>query len=194
MNELFMPIGLIVLAYLLGSISAAIITCKAMRLKDPRIVGSNNPGATNVKRIGGNKAAAITLLGDALKGLIAVLIVKAITDDILIISLVAVASFLGHLYPVFFQFKGGKGVATAFGALLGLSWITGVAAIATWLLVALGLKLSSFAALVAFALLPIYMYFIEGNQIMTIATVFISVLLFWRHRENIKRIVEGTEG
>jgi glycerol-3-phosphate acyltransferase PlsY len=194
MNELFMPIGLIVLAYLLGSISAAIITCKAMRLKDPRIVGSNNPGATNVKRIGGNKAAAITLLGDALKGLIAVLIVKAITDDILIISLVAVASFLGHLYPVFFQFKGGKGVATAFGALLGLSWITGVAAIATWLLVALGLKLSSFAALVAFALLPIYMHFIEGNQIMTIATVFISVLLFWRHRENIKRIVEGTEG
>jgi glycerol-3-phosphate acyltransferase PlsY len=165
-----------------------------MGLKDPRIVGSNNPGATNVKRLGGNKAAAITLLGDALKGLIAVLITKAITDDILIISLVAVASFLGHLYPVFFQFKGGKGVATAFGALLGLSWITGGAAIATWLLVALGLKLSSFAALVAFALLPIYMHFIEGNQIMTIATVFISVLLFWRHRENIKRIVEGTEG
>ena len=194
MNELFMPIGLIVLAYLLGSISAAIITCKAMRLKDPRIVGSNNPGATNVKRIGGNKAAAITLLGDALKGLIAVLIAKAITDDILIISLVAVASFLGHLYPVFFQFKGGKGVATAFGALLGLSWITGGAAIATWLLVALGLKLSSFAALVAFALLTIYMHFIEGNQIMTIATVFISVLLFWRHKEDIKRIVEGTEG
>ncbi len=193
MNETLIFAGLILMAYLLGSISAAIITCKVMGLPDPRTTGSNNPGATNVKRLGGNKAAAITLAGDMLKGLIAVLIARLVTQDTLIISLVAMASFLGHLYPVFFQFKGGKGVATALGALLGLSWMAGVAAIATWLLVAFGLKMSSFAALVTFALLPLYVYFVEANLIMTGAVLFISILLFWRHKENIKRILDGSE-
>lgn len=193
MNVNLIYAGLVLLAYLLGSISAAIITCKMMGLPDPRTTGSNNPGATNVKRVGGNKAAAITLAGDMLKGLIAVMLAKLVTQDVLIISLVAVASFLGHLYPVFFQFKGGKGVATALGALIGLSWMSGVAAIATWLIVAFGLKMSSFAALVTFALLPIYIYFVESNWVMTLAVVFISLLLFWRHKENIKRIIDGTE-
>ncbi len=193
MNPILLDIVLIGFAYLLGSISAAIITCRLLGLKDPRTEGSKNPGATNVKRIGGNKAAAITLTGDMLKGLLAVLLARFFTHDVLIISLVAIASFLGHLYPLFFQFKGGKGVATALGALLGLSWLSGLAAIATWLVVAFGLKLSSFAALVTFALLPFYIYLIEGNPVLTGAIIFISVLLFWRHRENIRRIINGTE-
>ena len=193
MNPALLDIALIVFAYLLGSISAAIITCRLLGLKDPRTEGSKNPGATNVKRIGGNKAAAITLTGDMLKGLLAVLFARLFTDDVQIISLVAIASFLGHLYPLFFQFKGGKGVATALGALLGLSWLSGLAAIATWLVVAFGLRLSSFAALVTFALLPFYLHFIEGDPILTAAITFISILLFWRHRENIKRIIAGTE-
>jgi len=160
---------LIVLAYLLGSISAAIITCKLMGLPDPRTVGSNNPGATNVLRHGGKKAAAITLLGDGLKGLIPVLLGKAfgLTETWLII--IGIAAFLGHLYPVFYQFKGGKGVATAIGVFLGVNIWGGLAFVATWLVMAKGFKISSLAALIATALSPVYFWVLSnGNGWLTL--------------------------
>ena len=184
---------LVLMSYLLGSISAAIITCKVMGLPDPRTLGSNNPGATNVLRIGGKKAAAITLIGDMLKGVIPVLIAMLFTAEILTLALVATAAFLGHLYPVFFGFKGGKGVATAFGAITAISWPVGVAMLLTWLTVAYGLKLSSLSALVAAVLAPFYFWWLSGSDILIIMGSFISVLLIWRHRSNIKRLIEGTE-
>ena len=194
------PISTIVLtavltiaAYLIGSISTAIITCKVMGLPDPRTEGSNNPGATNVLRIGGKKAAAFTLIGDMLKGLLPVLVAVAFKSDDLTLALVACAAFLGHLYPVFFGFKGGKGVATAFGAILGVSWPVSLAMLVTWLTVAYGLKISSMSALVTAALAPFYFWWLSGSSTLIIMAVFISILLVWRHRSNIKRILQGTE-
>ena len=184
---------LILLAYLSGSISAAILTCKVMGLPDPRTLGSNNPGATNVLRIGGKKAAIYTLLGDTLKGLIPVLLAKTLGSDELTLALVASAAFLGHLYPVFFGFRGGNGVATAFGAILGINWMVALAVAATWLLVAYGMKISSLSALVAAALAPFYFWWLDGSLTYIIMGVFISVLLIWRHRSNIKKLIEGTE-
>ncbi len=189
----FTSISLIVFAYLLGSVSAAIIICKLMGLPDPRTQGSNNPGATNVMRIGGKKAAAITLLGDMLKGLVPVLLARWFTDNELTLALVAVAAFLGHLYPLFFGFKGGKGVATSLGAILGVSWPVALAMIVTWLIVAYGFKISSMAALVASALSPFYFWYFSGSTTYMIMGTFIAVLLIWRHRSNIQRLLEGTE-
>ncbi len=186
-------ISLVVFAYFMGSLSAAIITCKLMGLPDPRTQGSNNPGATNVMRIGGKKAAVFTLLGDMLKGLVPVLVARWFNSDDLTLALVAVAAFLGHLYPVFFGFKGGKGVATSLGALLGVSWPVALAMIATWLLVAYGFKISSMAALVASALSPFYFWWFSGSTIYIIMSTFISILLIWRHRSNIQRLLAGTE-
>ncbi len=185
--------ALIITAYLFGSISAAIIVCKIMALPDPRTQGSNNPGATNVLRIGGKKAAAITLMTDMLKGFIPVLVAVLLNSDEVTLALVAIAAFLGHLYPVFFGFKGGKGVATALGVFLALSWPVALAMILTWLLVAYGLKISSMSALVASALSPFYFWWLNGSNIFIIMSFFITVLLFWRHRTNIKRLLEGTE-
>ncbi len=186
-------ISLIIFAYLLGSVSAAIITCKVMGLPDPRTTGSNNPGATNVMRIGGKKAALITLLGDMLKGLLPVLIARLFTAEELTLAVVAVAAFLGHLYPVFFGFKGGKGVATSLGAIAGVSWPVALAMIATWLIVAYGFKISSMAALVASALSPFYFWWFSGSMTYMITGTFIAILLIWRHRSNIQRLLEGTE-
>ncbi len=180
-------------AYLFGSISAAIITCKVMGLPDPRTQGSNNPGATNVLRLGGKKAAAITLFGDMLKGLIPVLIAVLLKSDDLTLALVATAAFLGHLYPVFFAFKGGKGVATAFGVILGVSWPVALAMLLTWLTVAYGLKISSLSALVTAVLAPFYFWWLSGSNVFIIMGAFISMLLIWRHRTNIKKLLEGTE-
>jgi glycerol-3-phosphate acyltransferase PlsY len=185
--------ALIITAYLFGSVSAAIIVCKVMALPDPRTQGSNNPGATNVLRIGGKKAAAITLVADMLKGFIPVLVAILLNSDELTLALVAIAAFLGHLYPAFFGFKGGKGVATALGVFLALSWPVALAMILTWLLVAYGLKISSMSALVASALSPFYFWWLNGSNIFIIMSFFITVLLFWRHRTNIKRLLEGTE-
>ena len=148
MNLTLLDSGLIVLAYLFGSVSTAIIVCKVMGLPDPRSQGSNNPGATNVLRIGGKKAAAITLFGDALKGVIPVFIAKFTASNDAALALVGMAAFLGHLYPIFFQFKGGKGVATAFGVLATISWPTGLCLLASWLLIAKVFKISSLAALI----------------------------------------------
>src|SRR5512145_106507 len=148
-------IALVLVAYLLGSLSTAIILCRLMGLPDPRTQGSGNPGATNVLRFGGKKLAAFTLLGDMLKGLLPVVVASFITDNATVLALVAMAAFLGHLYPVFFGFRGGKGVATALGVLLGLSWQVGLAVLVTWVVMALVFRISSLSALIAALLSPL---------------------------------------
>lgn len=188
-----LDIALIIAAYLLGSLSAAIITCKLMGLPDPRTQGSNNPGATNVLRVGGKKAAAITLFGDAIKGVIPVAAAQFFTTSPLILALVALAAFLGHLYPVFFGFRGGKGVATAFGAFVALAWPVGLALLSTWLIVAKVFKISSLSALVAASLSPLYMWLLAPEKEFMIVSIVIAVLLIWRHRSNIRNLLSGTE-
>ncbi len=180
-------------AYLIGSVSSAIIVCRLMGLPDPRGQGSGNPGATNVMRIGGKKAAAITLAGDALKGLLPVLLAKFIAVPNLLLAAVVFAAFLGHLYPIFFGFKGGKGVATSFGVSLGVSWILGLAAVITWLSVYKISKISSLSALIAATLVPLYAWFITADFYLTCVFSLISVILLWRHSANIKRLLAGEE-
>lgn len=191
--SLFIPATIAAtLAYLLGSISAAILTCRLMGLPDPRDSGSGNPGATNVLRVGGKLPAALTLLGDALKGFLPVLLTGIIIPHPPTLALVALAAFLGHLYPVFFDFRGGKGVATALGALFGLSLQIGLLAVASWLAICLAFRMSSFAALLTFALVPLY--FLTGGQTaFALVYVVIAGFLYYSHRENIKRILAGTE-
>jgi glycerol-3-phosphate acyltransferase PlsY len=184
---------LIPAAYLIGSVSSAIIVCRLMGLDDPREQGSGNPGATNVMRIGGKKAAAITLFGDALKGLIPVLIAKSLGVDTLLLALVVIAAFLGHLYPIFFGFKGGKGVATTLGLTLGVTWLLGLAVLATWFAVYKISKISSLSALVAAVLTPAYVWFIVGDKNLLVVFVLISVVLLWRHKSNIQRLIAGDE-
>ncbi|MDZ7804760.1 glycerol-3-phosphate 1-O-acyltransferase PlsY [Thiohalophilus sp.] len=186
--------SLIAGAYLLGSLSSAIIVCKLAGLPDPRGTGSGNPGATNVLRLGSKRAAAITLLGDMLKGLLPVLLAVTLQVSPLVLGLVGFAAFVGHLYPVFFQFKGGKGVATLLGVLFGFSFWVGLATAATWLFIAKGLKISSLSALVAMALAPVYTWLILGPAWeLVIASAAMAVLSFWRHRSNIARLVKGEE-
>ena len=180
-------------AYLMGSLSTAIIVCKLMGLPDPRTEGSQNPGATNVLRFGGKKAAAITLAGDALKGLIPVLIGYAFQQSVANLGIIGFAAFLGHLYPVFFSFRGGKGVATAFGAIMGISWMVGLAVLATWLLMAKVFKISSLAALTAACLAPLYFWLIEANLPLLITSLAMSAMLIFRHRSNIKNLLKGRE-
>lgn len=185
---------LIVAGYMAGSLSAAIITCRLMGLPDPRTLGSKNPGATNVLRVGGKKAAAITLLGDAIKGVIPVVVAQIMQQPPLILSLVALAAFLGHLYPVFFNFRGGKGVATFFGVLLAMTWQVGLATIATWLIMAKLFKISSLSALTAATLTPFYMWWLRPEKEFIIVSIVISAILLWRHRSNIRNLIAGTEG
>jgi len=187
-------------AYLLGSLSSAIIVCRLMGLADPRQAGSGNPGATNVKRLYGSKPAAIALLGDLLKGFVPVLLANQLGADELWVILIGLASFLGHLYPVFFGFKGGKGVATMLGVMFGLSLPIGLAVAGTWLFVAKVLKVSSLSALVATALAPFYIYLLtatssESGAQMTWVTIttLMTIMLFWRHRSNIERLLKGEE-
>lgn len=189
-----LDLAIIVGAYLLGSISSAIIVCRLMGLPDPRTEGSNNPGATNVLRIGGKKAAAITLLGDSLKGVVPMLVCHALDRSEAVFALAAVAAFLGHLYPVFFGFRGGKGVATALGVQFGLYWMFGAAVGATWLFMAKVAKISSLAALISMALAPVYLWFLWPSVELLAMQLFITVLLFWRHRSNIRKLLDGTEG
>ena len=194
MTETLINTGLIIFAYLLGSISSAILVCKLMGLPDPRTQGSNNPGATNVLRIGGKKAAAITLFGDMLKGFIPVAIAHFLTTSDLIFALTASAAFLGHLYPVFFAFKGGKGVATALGLQFGLQWQIGLVVAAIWLFMAKGLKISSLAALVSMALAPVVVWWFWPSTELITMQIIITVILFWRHRSNIQNLISGQEG
>lgn len=185
---LFVPV-----AYLIGSISSAIITCRLMGLPDPREQGSGNPGATNVMRIGGKKAAGITLLGDLLKGLLPVYAASMQGVSAELLALTGLAAFTGHLYPVFFGFKGGKGVATSIGVLLGFSWLLGLAFVATWLLIYKFGKISSLSALCASLLSPVYAWFLVGNQAFVAASAVMMVILLWRHRSNIQRLLSGQE-
>lgn len=180
-------------AYLIGSISSAIIICRLMGLPDPRAQGSGNPGATNVMRIGGKKAAGITLLGDLLKGLIPVYGANLYGVSPELLAAAGMAAFFGHLYPLFFGFKGGKGVATSIGVLLGFSWPLGIAFIVTWLAIYKLGKISSLSALIASALTPLYAWFIVGNVALVGATVAMTVMLLWRHKSNIQRLLAGAE-
>jgi glycerol-3-phosphate acyltransferase PlsY len=189
-----LDIILIITAYLLGSISSAIITCRMMGLPDPRTIGSRNPGATNVLRTGNKKAAAVTLVGDFLKGLLPVLIGLALGAEPLVLALIGMAAFLGHLYPIFFGFQGGKGVATALGVILGLSWPVAVAALLTWLLMAKVFKISSLSALTAALLTPLYCWLLTPQIEYIILFSLLSLLLIWRHRSNIRNLVSGAEG
>ncbi len=184
---------LIAVAYLLGSISTAIITCKIMGLPDPRSKGSSNPGATNVYKIAGKKAAAVTLAGDVFKGLVPIVLGRVLGLNEMVLSFIALAAFLGHLYPLFFNFKGGKGVATAFGVILGLNVVVAAALLATWLLVLKLFKISSLSALVTALFTPLYFYFIDGSFYFTVMSGVLSLFLIVRHRSNIKNIIEGIE-
>lgn len=180
-------------AYLIGSVSSAILVCNLMGLEDPRNQGSGNPGATNVMRIGGKKAAAITLIGDALKGLIPVSLALYLNVSSLQLACVMLAAFLGHLYPVFFKFKGGKGVATSFGISLGLNWLLGIIVSSTWLLIYKISKVSSLSALIAAMLTPLYVWLLIKDIYIVAAFILISSILLWRHRSNIERLIKGEE-
>lgn len=184
---------LIPFAYLVGSISSAIIVCRLMGLPDPREQGSGNPGATNVMRIGGKKAAAITFLGDFLKGLLPVLAAKFIGAPSILLAFVGLAAFIGHLYPVFFGFKGGKGVATSAGVLLGFDLFIGGAFLLTWISVYKLGKISSLAALTASTLAPIYAWFLTEDPVLTIAALIMTGFLLWRHESNIRRLLNKEE-
>jgi glycerol-3-phosphate acyltransferase PlsY len=188
-----LQLALIVFAYLLGSLSTAIITCRLMGLPDPRTLGSKNPGATNVLRFGGKKAAAVTLFGDFLKGLLPVLLGLALQMDPQTLALIALAAFLGHLYPLFFGFQGGKGVATALGVILGLSWQVALAAVLTWVVMAKVFRISSLSALIAAVLTPLYCWLLAPQQEFIILLLVVSVLLIWRHRSNIRNLLSGSE-
>ena len=190
---------LIPLAYALGSISFAVVVSKAMGLPDPYTHGSKNPGATNVLRTGNKLAAVLTLLGDAAKGWVAVTIARAVLGDPasesnnMLLGLVTIAVFLGHLYPIFHGFKGGKGVATAAGILFAISWVLGLATLGTWLIVAFFMRYSSLAALSAATFAPLYFTFLFGVQPMSLAILVMSLLLIYRHRRNIRNLMNGTE-
>jgi len=192
---------LIPIAYLIGSVSFAVVVSKCMRLPDPHSYGSGNPGATNVLRTGNKLAAVLTLIGDALKGYIAVMLARIILGDTSLSSTmsswvlcgVVIAVFLGHLFPIFHGFKGGKGVATACGILFGINWILGAAALSTWIIVAMFMRYSSLAALAAAVFGPIYFVFLFGFQPIGVALLVVCLLLIWRHRSNIQNLMNGTE-
>ena len=201
MNYVY-SITAVIAAYLIGSLSFAVIVSRLMGLNDPRSYGSKNPGATNVLRSGNKAAAVATLLLDALKGWLPVVLVKWLGADYGLgggtVAAVGLTAFLGHLYPVFFGFKGGKGVATAAGVLIGVSWVLGLATLATWLIVAYFSRYSSLASLAAAVFSPLYYLFgdraawyVDKRIVMTL--VVISALLIYRHRENINKLLKGTE-
>ena len=190
---MLLSIATVLAAYLLGSVSTAIVVCRLSGLPDPRSQGSRNPGATNVLRTGRKGAAIITLLGDSLKGLVPVLVAHALGLEPAWVAAVALAAFLGHLYPVYHGFQGGKGVATALGVLLGLNAFVGLATLATWLVVAALARISSLAALTAATLTPVYTHLLTGEFWYTIATVLLALLVYWRHRANVGRLLAGEE-
>lgn len=209
MQLLIVSLGMVLASYLIGSISSAILVSRAFGLPDPRTVGSNNPGSTNVLRVGGKLPAFFTLLGDSLKGFIPVYAAKLYIYSLvlpkaivlmgfkivnyphLIVSAVFLAAILGHLYPIFFKFKGGKGVATALGGLLGLKWVLGLGALGIWILTLCLSGYSALSALAASAFMPVMAYKMAPEYDLVILVV--SVLIFWRHRVNIQNLLKGTE-
>ncbi len=190
---MLITLSLIITAYLLGSISAAILVCKLLGIGDPREQGSNNPGATNVLRIGGKKAAVLTLAGDLLKGLIPVLVGHYFNQFPFYLGLIGFAAFLGHLYPIFFHFRGGKGVATALGVLIGLHYLIGLTVVGVWLLVAAISRYSSLSALVSMFFAPAIVWWYHKSWDLAVVILVMSSLLFWRHRSNIRDLWTGKE-
>jgi glycerol-3-phosphate acyltransferase PlsY len=189
--------AIVIGAYLLGSISFAVVVSRAFRLPDPHEYGSGNPGATNVLRTGNKAAAVLTLLGDGLKGWLAVFLagmaVAALDAPAWVVAAAALAVFVGHLYPVFHGFAGGKGVSTVAGIVYALDWRLGLVLMATWLVMAVGFRISSLAALTAAVVMPIGGFYFFGNSPAAWVLVVIAVLLFWRHRTNIRQLLEGKE-
>ena len=190
-------LAFVVVAYLLGSISFAVVTSRMFGLPDPHSYGSRNPGATNVLRTGNRKAAILTVVGDAAKGWLAVFLAQTLGPSFGVadwtLPAVVIAVFLGHLFPVFHRFAGGKGVATAAGIVFALHWPLGLALGVLWLVMVFGFKISSLAALTTAALLPPGAFYVFGNSPLAWATVAIAVLLFWRHRTNIRQLISGSE-
>ncbi|MDR3390958.1 MAG: glycerol-3-phosphate 1-O-acyltransferase PlsY [Sulfuriferula sp.] len=193
-----MAVAVVVLAYLLGSLSFAVLVSRAFGLPDPRSHGSGNPGATNMLRTGRKSAAVLTLLGDMAKGWLAVSLAGYLSARYQlpewVIYAAAVAVFLGHLYPVFFGFKGGKGVATAVGVLFAISPWLGLVCLLTWIAVFAITRISSLAALIAAAVAPLFGYYLLGDVVALAALSVLTVLIFWRHRANIRRLLSGEEG
>ncbi len=183
----------VAVGYLSGSVSSAVVVCRLWGLPDPRTTGSRNPGATNVLRVGGKRAAVVTLLGDVVKGWLPVVLVQWAGGDALVAAMTGLAAFLGHLYPLFFGFQGGKGVATAFGVMTGLHWGVGLLLLATWLAVAAVTRISSLSALVAAVLAPFYVYWLVGEWSAVTLVTIMAVLLIWRHRGNVERLIRGEE-
>jgi len=190
---MLLPVALVVTGYVCGSLASAIIVCRLSGLPDPRSGGSGNPGATNVLRLAGKRAALLTLAGDALKGVIPVLAARFLVDDPVVLAGTALAAFLGHLYPLFFRFKGGKGVATTFGVVAALAWPVALAMAGTWLVIAALTRYSSLAALCAGVLAPLYALLLTHELADVVALGVIGAFLLWRHRANIRRLLAGTE-
>lgn len=188
----------ILIAYLIGSLSFAVIVSRAFGLPDPHSYGSGNPGATNVLRTGRKSAAALTLLGDGAKGWVAVFLARQLAAqngvDEAAIAGVALAVFMGHLFPVFFGFRGGKGVATALGVLLAINPWLGLGTLGTWLVIAVFFRISSLAAIIAAIFAPLYDLWLSGPRLMTLAVTVMSAFLLWRHEANIRRLLRGEEG
>lgn len=184
-------LGLIVVAYLLGSFSTAVVVSKCMNLPDPRTIGSLNPGATNMLREAGKLPAFLTLFGDSLKGFIPVFLVKQLGFEYWIVGAVALAAFIGHLYPIFFNFKGGKGVATAAGVLLGMDWVLGGITLGVWLVVIAISRIAAVAAVVASLVGPFVAW--KFTPYFLIPVIIISILIIWRHRVNLKNLITGVD-
>jgi len=188
---------IVVAAYLLGSVSFAVVVSRAFRLPDPHEYGSGNPGATNVLRTGNKAAALLTLAGDGIKGWLAVFLAEMARSSLgapeWVVPGAALAVFLGHLYPVFHHFEGGKGVSTAAGVVYALHWPLGLALMVIWIVMALGFRISSLAALTSAALMPLGGFYFFGNSLTAWALVVIGALLFWRHQANISQLMAGKE-
>ncbi|MDQ3565036.1 MAG: glycerol-3-phosphate 1-O-acyltransferase PlsY [Pseudomonadota bacterium] len=190
---MLLELALIVFSYLLGSISSAIVVCWAGGFPDPRAQGSGNPGATNVLRLAGKPAAVITLAGDLFKGLLPLVIGRVLGVSDLGLALMGLATFSGHLYPLFFGFHGGKGVATFIGVLYGLAWPVGIGFMLVWLALAGLFRYSSLAALGAAACAPFMVFLLDGTWIHVAVVVLMVALIFWRHRGNLRKLLAGTE-
>ena len=187
------PTSLILVAYITGSVASAVLVCKLAGLTDPRTGGSGHPGATNVMRLHGKKVAILALSGDILTGVIPVLLAKAIVSSELIIALCGFAAFLGHLFPVFFKFKGGKGVATLIGILFATHWLLGLAYVTTWLITAIIFRYSSLSALIAALFTPLFSWLILHIPAYLVCHTIMVTTLIWRHQSNIRNLLAGTE-
>jgi len=190
---MLIDVALVAIAYLVGSVASAVLVCRLMGLPDPRTGGSGNPGATNVLRMGGRLPAGLTLAGDVLKGLLPVLLARALSDNPTVAAGATLAAFLGHLYPLYFGFKGGKGVATAFGAVTGLAWPVALAMGVTWLVVAAASRYASLASILAAALAPLFALAFAPHPAIVVGLAVMAGFIVSRHRANIGRLRSGTE-